>query len=407
MFMLRASLSAVALGSVLLAAACATSHTPASSNSLPRESPAAPAPEGKRFLLGADLSDVFELPQRFVDLDGRGRDALELLADHGFNAVRLRTFVEPTARYGYAWGESGCRGDTEPFGSTEPFGDAAHVVALGKRVKDAGMAFLLNFHYSDTWADPGKQMIPEAWRDAQTIDELAQRLRDYTADVLRTAVASGARPDIVQLGNEINPGMLMHVPGPNTNCWGHHGELAPVNGSTENWDHLAVLLRAGVEAVREVDPTIEIMLHLVITEHAEGLRWWVDNARARGVHIDILGVSCYTNLHGNPAQWERTLRALASNYHDLDLMVAEYDQERTQTNLMIRNLPQGRGRGTFLWGSARDGQWSNSMFIYDHGLQRASPVAFAEVHALLPLLGLPPAPAAQLRTGAEKKAATD
>src|SRR5690606_14117309 len=116
------------------------------------------------FMLGADISSVPESNVSFIDTDGETKSIFELLKNHGFNTIRLRTFVDPSAPYGYASSANGCAG------LSEPFGDRDHVVAFAKQVKDAGMGFLLNFHYSDVWADPGNQIIPEAWRDVDTID---------------------------------------------------------------------------------------------------------------------------------------------------------------------------------------------------------------------------------------------
>src|SRR5690606_21938685 len=118
-----------------------------------------------------------------------------------------------------------------------------HLVAFAQQVKAAGMGLLVDFHYSDTWADPGKQIIPEQWRDAQTIDELADYVRLYTTDVLLALVSANARPDMVQVGNETTPGMLIHVPTADTDCWGNGATTNPrgIGGqaSNQNWDNLA------------------------------------------------------------------------------------------------------------------------------------------------------------------------
>ena len=114
------------------------------------------------FILGADISSVAEQEDRgvvFVDTDGEQKDLFTLLKNHGFNYIRLRTFVEPLNDYGYA-------SDDACPGKAEAYNDRDHIVQLARRVRDAGMGLLLDFHYSDTWADPGKQVIPEAWRGA-------------------------------------------------------------------------------------------------------------------------------------------------------------------------------------------------------------------------------------------------
>src|SRR5688572_17829648 len=172
------------------------------------------------------------------------------------------------------------------------------------------MGFLLDFHYSDTWADPGNQLIPASWRDAATTEELASLLADYTMDVLEDAIAAGARPDMVQVGNEITPGMVAHLPGASTDCWGNNpGSTSPIGGSNssdEAWDRLAILLQAGIDAVRAVDPTIKVMLHIENTDDLAGVEWWVGSAMERDVDFDVLGLSCYTAFQGPPSTWQAT-----------------------------------------------------------------------------------------------------
>ena len=158
-----------------------------------------PAMNPNLYAMGADVSQV---PQdesgaqtRYIDTDGQQKDILAILKNHGFNYVRLRTFVDPKASDGY---------------STQGFCDIAHTVAMAKRVKQACMGFLLDLHYSDNWADPGKQCIPVAWQ-GMTLAQMTQQVHDYTVSSVQALVSAGARPDIVQVGNEITPGMLIHI----------------------------------------------------------------------------------------------------------------------------------------------------------------------------------------------------
>ena len=140
------------------------------------------------YVLGADVSSLVEQEDSgvvFIDTDGQQKDLLTLLKSHGFNAVRLRTFVDPLADYGYA-------SDDSCPGKTEAYNDRDHIVAFAQRVKAAGMKLLLDFHYSDTWADPGKQVIPEAWRDIDSIGQLAEQVGEYTTDVLQALGTAGA-----------------------------------------------------------------------------------------------------------------------------------------------------------------------------------------------------------------------
>src|SRR5690606_20980102 len=236
------------------------------------------------FALGVDISSVPEAIDggaTFADTDGTAKGLLEILGAHGFNYVRLRAFVEPWALYGYA-NPTGDAVRRKP----KPYCDTDQTAAFAQEVKAAGMGFLLNLHYSDNWADPGKQVIPEAWRDAASIADMAGRVRDYTEATVQTKVDAGARPDMVQVGNEITPGMLIHVPSeaPDPDPWGNIDKVEnTVSGSIDNWDNLATLLKAGIEGVKSVDPSIRIMLHVENTKHVEGVEAWVQQARSRGV----------------------------------------------------------------------------------------------------------------------------
>jgi arabinogalactan endo-1,4-beta-galactosidase len=334
------------------------------------------------FILGADISSTQENNTTYRDTDGQTKSIFEVLKNHGFNYIRLRTFVDPMAPYGYASSANGC------MGKSEAYGDKAHVIAYGKRVKDAGMGFLLDFHYSDVWADPGNQIIPEAWRNVSSIDELASLVHDYTVDVISSAVAEGARPDMVQVGNETTPGMLAHIPGPNTDCWGNNPSSAPIGGSTSNWNNLATLLKAGISGVKDVDPNIKTVLHLENTAHTQSVLGWVQNAVSRGVEFDVLGLSCYVAWQGKPSVWKSTFSAVAAAYPDLEFIIAEYNPERTQANLVMKNLPEGRGLGTFFWEPTSSGEWGDSMFSWQGGAAVAKNADFAEYDALLPQLGL-------------------
>jgi arabinogalactan endo-1,4-beta-galactosidase len=250
------------------------------------------------------------------------------------------------------------------------------------------MSFLLDLHYSDTWADPGKQIIPKAWRNATSIADLAMRVKSYTSDVVTALVAAGARPDMVQVGNEITPGMLIHVPSSNTDCWGNDASPNSLGGSTSNWNNLATLLKAGIEGVKAVDSSIQIMLHIENTDDLAGVRWWVENAVSREVEFDVLGLSCYTAFQGAPSVWKATFQALASDYPNLKFAIAEYNPERGQANRIMRELPNGRGIGTFFWEPSQSGSWGTSMFSSSGGMQRANSADFAEFDQLRGELGL-------------------
>lgn len=332
------------------------------------------------FFLGADISGVQEGNSTFIDTDGQPKSIFALLKNHGFNAIRLRTFVDPMAPYGYASSENDCTGKAEAFG------DKAHVIAYGKQVKAEGMSLLVDFHYSDTWADPGNQIIPQAWRGASNIDALAALVKEYTKDFLEDAIAEGARPDMVQVGNEITPGMLAHIPGANTDCWGNDPANAPFGGASSNWTNLGKLLKAGASAVREVDPNILIMLHVENTDELAGVRSWLDNAVSQGVDFDVFGLSCYTAFQGTPSVWANTFTTLQEDHPDLKFVIAEYNPERTEANQIMKDL--SGGLGTFFWEPTQSGEWGDSMFTWQGNTATAIAEDFAEYDAISESLGL-------------------
>jgi arabinogalactan endo-1,4-beta-galactosidase len=341
------------------------------------------------FMLGADISSMQEAVDAgttYVDTDGVSKGLLELLRGHGFNYVRLRTFVDPTALYGYA----NPTGEAQ-FRKSESYCDKVHTLELAQQVKQAGMGFLLDLHYSDNWADPGKQVIPEAWRDAGSLEELAAQVETYTNEVVSALVAGGARPDMVQLGNEITPGLLIHVPAanPDPDQWGNINKVTnAVNGSAANLDNVARLLAAGVAGVKAVDPSIRIMLHLENTASFPAVRDWVSGVRSRGVELDVLGLSCYTAFQGQPAIWQDTFEQLAASLDDLSFVIAEYNPEATRANRIMADLPDRRGLGTFFWEPTQGGAWGPSLFTFVNGAEHANAEAFAEFDALRGSLGL-------------------
>jgi arabinogalactan endo-1,4-beta-galactosidase len=304
------------------------------------------------FFLGADISSTQQAEANgatFAD-EGVAEPILTLLKNHGFNYVRLRTFVDPTQP------APNPAGGTFPPYSTQGFCDLAHTITFGQQIKAAQMGFLLDFHYSDYWADPGKQIKPAAWVN-DDLPAAVTHLHDYTYGAIQALVAAGARPDMVQIGNEITPGILLSPGTP----------LGP--RTTAGWPALAQLLNAGIQAVHQVDPTIKIMLHLdrggdlggpdggSAGEALANSIDFVDNAVANGVAFDVLGESCYVTYQGPPASWQDTFDGLVAKYPTLQFVMAEYnadpadqtDDELTQANDIVFNLPNHQGVGAFFW----------------------------------------------------------
>ncbi|MCX6237615.1 MAG: glycosyl hydrolase 53 family protein [Bacteroidia bacterium] len=300
-------------------------------------------PSGKTIgkMLGADISFLPQLESRGIKFSDNGvqKDAIEILKDHGFNYIRLRIFNNPAAAKGYSPQKGFC--------------DLEHTKQMALRIKKAGMKLLLDFHYSDYWADPQQQNKPSAW-DGLENEKLASALKDYTKEVISALKNQGTSPDMVQIGNEINHGMV----------WpdGHIG----------NPDQLARLIKAGAEGVNEVDPSIIIMLHIALGGQNDESVFWLDNMIARGVKFDIIGLSYYPRWHGTLTDLKNNMLDLISRYKK-DINLVEYSQKKEEVNDIVFNLPNGRGKGTCIWEPLstweqifdRDGKSNDLIKTYD------------------------------------------
>lgn len=268
-------------------------------------------------MLGADISFLPQLEDRGIKFTENGvqKDAIQILKDHGFNYIRLRIFNDPAQDSGYSPKKGFC--------------DLEHTKQMAKRVKAAGMKLLLDFHYSDYWADPGKQYKPAAWKGL-SFPELKKALYDYTRKVMQELKDQGTTPDMVQVGNEIN-----------------HGIVWP-EGSVSNFDGLAQLVSAGTAAVKSVDPAVIMMMHVALGGQNHESVFFIDNMLARGVHFDVIGESYYPKWHGTLGDLENNLEDLARRY-DRDVIVVEYSQLKDEVNKIAFSLPDGRGKGTCIW----------------------------------------------------------
>jgi beta-galactosidase len=268
-------------------------------------------------MIGADISFLPELEARGMKFSDQGteKDAIQILKDHGFNYVRLRIFNDPARDSGYSPQKGFC--------------DLANTKKMAKRVKDAGMKLLLDFHYSDYWADPGKQYKPAAWRNL-SFEELKKALYDYTKEVIQQLKDQGTTPDMVQVGNEINHGMI----------W--------PDGNVANMDDLAHLLSAGIAAVKSVDPSITIMLHIALGGQNDESVFFIDNMLARGVYFDVIGESYYPKWHGTLDDLRDNLNDLVRRYNK-DVIVVEYSAVKEEVNKIAFELPNGKGKGTCIW----------------------------------------------------------
>lgn len=277
-------------------------------------------------MLGADISFLPQLEDRGMKFSDNGvqKDAIEILKDHGFNYIRLRIFNDPAADSGYSPKKS--RPDGRSDGG---FCDLEHTKQIAKRIKTAGMKFLLDFHYSDYWADPGKQFKPSAWKKLP-FALLKDSLYAFTKKVIKELKEQGTAPDMVQIGNEINHGML----------W--------PDGHISHLDSLAELIKAGIKAVREISPSTIIMLHIALGGQNDESVFFLDNMLARGVQFDVIGESYYPRWHGTLGDLQNNLTDLAKRYKQ-DIVIAEYSQLKKEVNDIGFNLPNGKGKGTCIW----------------------------------------------------------
>jgi arabinogalactan endo-1,4-beta-galactosidase len=315
-----------------------------SSSSGSGSSSGAPAPT---YYLGADITFVqADEAAGATYSDGTKKEILTLLKNHGFNYIRMRTFVDPKAADGYD--------------KTNGYGDLAHTITFGKRVKSAGMGFLVDFHYSDNWADPGKQCVPVAWQSLTTLSQLATAVHDYTANAITQLIAGGARPDMVQIGNEITPGMLIHVCDANGTPTGTN----PVSGAISNWTNLGTLLKAGVKGVKDVDPGIKIMLHIDRGNDYASSHSFIQNAMTQGVAFDVFGESCYTAYQGPSSGWQSNFTQLVAAFPSLKFVIAEYGPEQRAANDIIFGLPNQIGIGTFNWEPTHSGAWNTGHALF-------------------------------------------
>ncbi|OIJ62643.1 glycosyl hydrolase 53 family protein [Streptomyces mangrovisoli] len=292
---------------------------------------------------GADISSLAKSEAKggvYKTSSGTTGDALAILKSAGMNYARLKVWVNPADGYN----------------------DKAHVLAMAKRIKAQGMKLLVDFHYSDTWADPGTQTKPAAWAN-DSYSQLKTDVYNHTYDVLNALKSQGTTADMVQIGNEINGGML----------WS--------DGSTDNWSQLAGLLNSGYSAAKAVSSSTVVALHLAKGGDKAGTEWWFDNAVSYGIKFDAIGLSYYGYWHGPLSDFQTTLDDAASRYgkpvfvaetaypfrlDSDDSLVNQIDTTAElvsgypatvagQTKWMndvasiVEAVPNGRGLGVFYW----------------------------------------------------------
>jgi arabinogalactan endo-1,4-beta-galactosidase len=258
------------------------------------------------FIMGMDASCVPALEAsgvKYYDFDGTGKDVYEILSANGINYIRVRIWNNPFDSNGNGYGGGNC--------------DLQNAIEVGKRATKYGMKLLVNFHYSDFWADPGKQMVPKAWK-GMNIDQKAEALYAYTKDCLQQLKKAGVDVGMVQIGNETNGALC--------------GESSTVLGG---WKRIMQLISAGSKAVREVCPKALVAVHFANPENADSYASYGKNLDYYGVDYDVFASSYYPYWHGTLDNLAQVLNKIATTYNK-KVMVAEtsyaYTPEDTDFN---------------------------------------------------------------------------
>jgi arabinogalactan endo-1,4-beta-galactosidase len=293
------------------------------------------------FAKGADISWLPQMEAsgyKFYNEKGKPEDCLKILKNYGINTIRLRTFVNPNENKA----SGHCSKD--------------ETVVMAKRAKKEGMRVMIDFHYSDSWADPGKQRKPKAW-EGLNFEQLKQTLYDYTFDVMKALKKAGVTPEWVQVGNEIPSGMIYP------------------DGSTDNWPQLAQLINQGYDAIKAVSPKTKVILHIDQGNNNARFRWWFDNATKYGAKYDVIGMSYYPYwLEGHPDytlsidDLGKNLKDMASRY-DKEVMVVEVggEDDKIQNTYdmlkavieKVKEVPDNKGLGVIYWEPEGARSWSH------------------------------------------------
>lgn len=311
----------------------------------------APAGATDSFIAGADTSLLayFESNHIVYRDNGQAGDALAILKKHGLNCIRLRLFTSSAAQ-----------ATANPY---DYINNLDYTVPLAARVKHTGLKFLLDFHYSDTWADPGHQATPSAWTNLPFV-QLVGQLRAYNSNCIAAFRDAGALPDYVQVGNEITGGML----------WTNGA--VPGNAPGVQWPKLAQLLTAAIEGVRDAAGSSmpQIVIHIDSGANWPTTQWFFDNLiQNQHIAFDIIGLSYYPFYHGSPGDLANCLTNAALRYGK-PMIVAEtafpWTNSIWSTNLygftgstngqagyllalvqITKNVPGNLCAGIFWWGA--------------------------------------------------------
>ncbi|HAS6498853.1 TPA: cellulase family glycosylhydrolase [Vibrio parahaemolyticus] len=279
------------------------------------------------FIKGADISWITQMEDsgyEFYNDWGYRQDVLSILRDHGMNAVRLRVWVNPSDGY---------------------YSSLNDVIVKAQWAKDANMDVMIDFHYSDTWADPGNQWKPAAWQQL-SFEDLMGQVWSYTRDSLNTLKAAGITPKWIQVGNETNNGML----------WNE-------GMASSNMRNYAWLFNSGRNAAKEVFPDAKVIVHLANCHDNANFRWILDGLQSNSAWWDVIGASSYPK-NATGLTWQEANNQCLSNLNDMverygtEVMITEigvpWDEPQAKTIVAdmiqkVRSVNQDKGIGIFYW----------------------------------------------------------
>ena len=294
------------------------------------------ATAAQQYAIGADLSFLKQAEDRGFAFkeDGQKKAGMQIFKDHGYNWIRLRLFHTPT----------------------ELPNNLAYTIALAREAKKNGFKFLLDYHYSDTWADPGKQFLPKAWEN-KTLKQLVDSVFEYTKRTMIVFRDSSVYPDMVQIGNEISNGML----------W-------PFGKLPDNWNSFAELIKAGILGVKASclnDSCPKIMIHIDKGGDKTFTKKWFDKFHSYKIKYDVIGQSYYPWWHGTLLDLRDCLYFTAKEYKkDIIVVEAAYNWKPREyvnkpapfpespegqkefleeVNRIVLAVPDNRGVGVFWW----------------------------------------------------------
>ncbi|WP_460501319.1 glycoside hydrolase family 53 protein [Hymenobacter agri] len=299
----------------------------------------APKAAAQAFAKGADVGWLQQMEATgyvFRNEQGVPQDCFAILRAQGINSIRLRVFVNPS--------------DDKASGHCSP----AEVVTMAKRATDLGFRVMIDFHYSDTWADPGKQAKPAAWA-SHPFPQLLTDVYDHTLSTMQALRANGVTPEWVQVGNEIPGGMM----------W--------PEGSTKNFPQLTQLINKGYEAVKAASPSSKVIVHLDRGNDNAMYRDFFDKLTANGGKFDVIGMSYYPywlkqDYTASIANLRANLLDMVARYPGKEVVVAEVGGDYTAvqntydllvaTQQAVRAVPRHKGLGVFYWEPEGAKSWS-------------------------------------------------